>query len=358
MNYRAKYMLKAGWLASCLLGLSVASCTDFIFDDRDGCERGVYVNFVYDYNLHRSDLFADHVGEVTLYIFDEEGNYIDSRTEANDDEFQPLKEYGYNMYLDLPDGKYRFVALAHQRKIEPQTRSSFLFTELGEGSRMEDLKITLNHVMLHDGVAVINHHGEPLDTLWHSMSTQPVEVVQGKYAYHTLSLMRNTNYISVTLRDIDEPEIMDIEDYEMYIANTNLRLNYDNSEDPSIKAVCTPYVTWNTQDPDTGSNVSVGNMGHADFMTSRIFVHEDMADDDVLVVRHKETGKTVIQVNLPDLLGRLCNYDELQRYSRQEFLDRGYDFDLTFFLSGGSWAYANVSIGVLGWSKRVQNVDL
>ena len=115
MNHCAKYMLKAGWLASCLLGLSVMSCTDFIFDDRDGCERGVYVNFVYDYNLHRSDMFADHVGEVTLYIFDEQGNYIDSRTEANDDEFQPLKEYGYNMYLDLPDGKYRFVALAHQR---------------------------------------------------------------------------------------------------------------------------------------------------------------------------------------------------------------------------------------------------
>lgn len=104
MNHCAKHILKAGWLAGLLLGLTVTSCTDLIFDDRDGCERGVYVNFVYDYNLHRSDMFADHVGEVTLYIFDEQGNYIDSRTEANDDEFQPLREYGYNMYLDLPDG--------------------------------------------------------------------------------------------------------------------------------------------------------------------------------------------------------------------------------------------------------------
>ena len=165
MNHCAKHILKAGWLAGLLLGLTVTSCTDLIFDDRDGCERGVYVNFVYDYNLHRSDLFADHVGEVTLYIFDEQGNYIDSLTEANDDEFQPLREYGYNMYLDLPDGKYRFVALAHQRKSDDQLRGSFQRTEMNESSRMEDLQITLDHTRLYDGVGVVNHQGEPLDTL-------------------------------------------------------------------------------------------------------------------------------------------------------------------------------------------------
>lgn len=359
MNHCAKHILKAGWLAGLLLGLSVASCTDLIYDDRDGCERGVYVNFVYDYNLHRSDLFADHVGEVTLYIFDEQGNYIDSRTEANDDELQPLREYGYNMYLDLPDGKYRFVALAHQRKSDDRLRGSFQRTEMNANSRMEDLQITLDHTRLDDGIGLVNHRGEPLDTLWHSISDRPVEVRQGQYAYHTLSLVRNTKYISVVLRDIDEPAAMDIDDYNLYITGGNIRLNHDNSEDPGIMALCTPYVTWNTHDPDVSNRAStVGNMGHADFMTSRIFVHDNTTDDEVLVVEHKGTGKRVIEVNLPDLLGRLCNYDELHRYSRQEFLDRGYDYDLTFFLSDGSWAYANVSIGVLGWSKRIQNVAL
>ena len=75
-------------------------------------------------------------------------------------------------------------------------------------------------------------------------------------------------------------------------------------------------------------------------------------------MKNKNTGKKVIEVNLPDLLTRLSSYDETKRYTKQEFLDRGYDYDLTFFLSGGSWAYANVSIGVLGWSKRIQNVEL
>ncbi len=64
MNHCAKHILGVGWLACLLLVLSVTSCTDLIFDSREGCERGVYVNFKYDYNLYRADMFADHVGEV------------------------------------------------------------------------------------------------------------------------------------------------------------------------------------------------------------------------------------------------------------------------------------------------------
>lgn len=43
MNHCAKHILGVGWLACLLLVLSVTSCTDLIFDSREGCERGVYV---------------------------------------------------------------------------------------------------------------------------------------------------------------------------------------------------------------------------------------------------------------------------------------------------------------------------
>lgn len=338
----------------------LTSCSDLIFDDRSGCDRGVFIDFKYDYNLQRADMFADHVGEVTLYVFDEQGNYVTRRSEANDESRAPLRDKDYAMYLDLPDGRYRFVALAQQQRYGAgdDRRAHFVRTEPAAGESMKELAIALEHRMEDDG-AYIDHRGQPLDTLWHAISDVPVEIMQGKYAYHTLSLVRNTKYISVSLRDIDQPERMDIDDYELCIAGANLRLHHDNSEDASLKALCTPYVTWNSYDPDTGVRSSTaGSMGHADFMTSRIFAHKDIAEDEVLIVKHKETGKTVIEVNLPDLLGQLRNYDELHRYSVQEFLDRGYDYDLTFFLSDGSWVYANVSIGVLGWSKRVQRVDL
>ena len=77
-----------------------------------------------------------------------------------------------------------------------------------------------------------------------------------------------------------------------------------------------------------------------------------------LTVREKSTGRTIIDVDLPGLLSSLANYDELSQYSPQEFLDRGYDYSLSFFISGGDWAWVNVGIGVLGWSKRIQNVAL
>lgn len=86
-------------LAGCLL---LASCTDWIYEDRTGCEHGVYLSFRYDYNLQRADMFADHVGEVTVYVFDEAGRYVTRQRESNTASSAPLKVKDYRMYIDLP----------------------------------------------------------------------------------------------------------------------------------------------------------------------------------------------------------------------------------------------------------------
>ena len=158
MNHCAKHILGVGWLACLLLVLSVTSCTDLIFDSREGCERGVYVNFKYDYNLYRADMFADHVGEVTLYVFDEQGNYITQCTEANEEGNEPLKKADYAMFLDLPEGTYRFIALAHQRKYDDliqEEGAKFRRTEMNENNVKEDLKITLDHISTYEGEAYL-----------------------------------------------------------------------------------------------------------------------------------------------------------------------------------------------------------
>lgn len=93
-------------------------------------------------------------------------------------------------------------------------------------------------------------------------------------------------------------------------------------------------------------------------MTSRILIHDNPAADGILSVVNKETGAEVIRVNLPDLLSRLRTSEDIHRYSAQEFLDRGYDYQLDFFLKGGRLSYVNIGISVLGWSQRVQIEDL
>lgn len=349
----------------CITGavlLAASSCTSLIFDDRSGCEHGLMMSFRYDYNLHRADMFSGHVGEVTLYVFDEQGRFVTSRTEGNTDAGSPLSEDGYSMYIDLPEGNYRFIALAQQGEYKDsadEPGAQFIRNIPSEGEDITGLTVDLECTESRtDGnIITVNHGNMPLDTLWHGITEGTVNIpAEGGYAKAEMSLVRNTKNITVVLQDLDNPGKSKVENYEFGITDHNARLLYDNSVDGTDAVLYTPYATWNTSDsrPEAGT----GDMAHAEFMTSRIIYHEDPDDDARLIVRERESGIAVIDVNLPELLSRMAGYDELQRYEPQEFLDRGYDYDLTFFLSRKSWSYVTVNIETLGWSKRIQNINL
>ena len=80
-------LVKRGVLAVATL-LMVASC-DMWHTDTDDCPIGIYVKFKYDYNLQRADMFNDHVGAVTLYVYDENGNFVKPE-EPNGHKFEYL----------------------------------------------------------------------------------------------------------------------------------------------------------------------------------------------------------------------------------------------------------------------------
>ena len=93
-------------------------------------------------------------------------------------------------------------------------------------------------------------------------------------------------------------------------------------------------------------------------MTSRILYHENAADDAMLTITNKLTGQTVGALNLPDVLSRLRTSEDVYRYSAQEFLDRGYDYQVDILLIGDRLAYVNISISILGWSQHWQYEEL
>ena len=348
-------------LIVCLAGTTLSACTDWMYDDRSGCEHGVWLNFKYDYNLQRADMI-DHVGSVGVFVYDEEGSFVTSYIEPNLRSAQP------GVYLDLPEGNYRFLAVAQQRafdELQGGPGANFTWSAPDAGDGMDDFSISLAHQDIGNHLAVVNHDNLPLDTLWHAVSNEPLYVPSEGYAYDTLSLMRDTKSISVSLREIDQPETMDVADYDFFIYHRDLTMAYNHTthdlEIPAdaYTAVYTPYATWNTSDTDAPeARSTAGRTAHADFMTSRLYADGTEEDRARLIIRHRNTNHTVIEADLCNLLGQLRNYDETQRYSLQEFLDRGYDFRLTFFLKGGEWQYVEVSIGILGWSKRIQNVSL
>ena len=211
----------------------MASC-EYIHDDLEPCPSGLRLTFEYDYNLQRADMFADHVGDVTVYLFDENGSFLTSRSEHGD----ALAADGYEMHFDLPPGRYQYLVSAFQCDYDELTTFSlddgaaFIRTEPAAGDSLS----AVTHTLEYDAAGYVTHGGMPLDTLWHGMRTEPVEVVLDRITRDTVSLTRNTKEISVTLREIDDPTRIDVDDYDFRIYARNAHLLWDNAVDESADA--------------------------------------------------------------------------------------------------------------------------
>ena len=48
-----------------LMAAMLMNSCDMMKEDLSDCPTGLYVNFVYDYNIQRADMFKDHVGGLT-----------------------------------------------------------------------------------------------------------------------------------------------------------------------------------------------------------------------------------------------------------------------------------------------------
>lgn len=111
MNVR--HIIQKSMLAA-VAALTISSC-DMMTEDLSDCPTGLYVNFVYDYNIQRADMFKDHVGGLTLYVYDESDRLVTQRTVSGSE----LSTYGYNIHFTeqelAPDHSYRLQAVAMQK---------------------------------------------------------------------------------------------------------------------------------------------------------------------------------------------------------------------------------------------------
>ncbi len=73
------------------LGSMLSSCNDLMHDDLPPCDMGVDLQFKYDYNVQRADMFNDHVGGVCVFVFDEQGNLVARQDAANEGKRNPSK---------------------------------------------------------------------------------------------------------------------------------------------------------------------------------------------------------------------------------------------------------------------------
>lgn len=355
----------------------LASCAD-MKEDLPPCPQGLDIHFKYNYNLQRADMFTDHVGAVSVYLFDANGHYLEQRTVQNTAAAQPLNSKDFCVHFDIAPGTYQYQAVAFQRPYaECQATAGARFKVSAPQSasdNLQTLRIALPAKPI-SGVAdtmMVDNAALPLDTLWVGQSARPVTVrYNDKLATQadTCSLVRDTKQINITLRDLDNPADLDVNDFTFTITDRNAAVDGYNTVDERTTLRYTPYATWNTTDPINTASVTTypntndaqapGRMAHADFMTSRIIYHSgaNAAHNAQLVIYNKRTQQNVVRIDLADFLQRLRSSAE-RNYTAQEFLDRGYDYRLSFYLKGGSWSYASIEIGVLSWAVRIQNEDI
>ena len=109
MNHLTKKLMAWIWLP--LAAAATLSSCDMMTEDRDDCPTGLYLTFKYDYNLQRADMFGDHVGAVDVYVFDKDGKYVKTLSEANAGPVRPLASPTYAMHANLAK-EHRATVLA------------------------------------------------------------------------------------------------------------------------------------------------------------------------------------------------------------------------------------------------------
>lgn len=388
-------------------------------EDIEGCPTGNFVvQFVYDYNIQRADMFRDHVGEVALYVYDEDGRFVTSRT-VSDKQRISDRNNRFNITLragnantagaDLIAGKkYRFVAVAGQKggAILPTSealpyasaaseRARYRYAEPKAGSHFTDLHLALDRFEAPDANG--NHlvsNAASLDTLWHTLGTLPtgeqstntkagwnagadalvevrpdiVDSLNVKPAQPedtlTLSLIRDTKHLHVSLHELGEggagigtPGNVSADDYEVFITDVNGQLDYQNDLLGQEPLIYRPYAERTQDETDAGV---AGTTAHWDMMFNRLLIHDKPQDDARLQIVRKNDGEVVASLSLPRILSYGRNALDYSRYTEQGYLDREYNYNLAFYLKNGKWESTEIWIGldvnILAWAIRTQDV--
>lgn len=364
-------------LATAVVASALASCS-MMEEDLSGCPDGLDIHFKYDYNTQRADMFADHVGGVTVYVFDENNRFVTQRSAANTAALQPLRQHGFAIHFDgaeLRPGRYRLVALANQKSYEETLATpgaKFRRTELTPGDDIGKLQVRLDRGAADGlGIAPVENGHVPLDTLWHGQSEHMVELlpdgsVGGVLAAvkDTISLTRDTKQLNITLRQSEDEGEMLAENFDVRIIHKNGLLHHDNMPDTQDNTLeYTPYAAWETDpDPDVAPDYA-GAVGlqaaHYELFTSRLMhCGRGGADNPRLVITNRLNGEKVVDIDLAYYLTTDRDAFSTAHYGEQEFLDREYRYNLTFFLVGGRWKTLVFSVGILDYAVRYQNEDL
>lgn len=342
------------FIAPAVAGLS--SCNGLINDDLDPCPEGLELRFIYDYNMEFANAFPAQVHCLTLFVYDEDGRYLQTITETSRDR---LSDEDYRMTIDLPEGRYSLVAYGGMAC--PDASYHFVDTP-AEGSMLTSLSVGLNQSIMQSPT------GTDLHSLFYGRIEAEVKRETMDYEKYTLPMMKDTNNLRIVLQELSG-ETVDDKDFDFKVIDDNTLMAWNNTVIPTSPF---SYLTWAQGQVGVGINPSDGTEvknAFAEFSFGRLIdPHAENPEifdparagatpfSPRLLVTRRSDGSAVIDYPLINLLVMMKS----QKYSKmpdQEYLDRRSDWSLAFILDS-HWTWVAVEIVVDDWVVRINTTDL
>lgn len=318
----------------CLLVAAIGciACEGTIFTDQSDCPRGLSLRFVYDYNMEYANAFPKKVDCLTLYVFDENGNYVKTLTETS----AVLADEAYRMNVELDAGNYTLIAYGGLAC----GKTSFSFPQFTRATKLNELYVELKHNNFTSNEAL---HGLYYGKL--NVSLQEDDFVEG-----TVYMMKNTNNVKIALQQINGKTIA-ASQFTFEITDDNSYLDQKNNV---VKKGDVIYSPWTTGEEIVGSwedNDTPVSVAWAEFSTSRLVVENNPR----LTITNNETGDEVFSIPLKEYL-LLLRSELYADMKAQEYLDRESEWSMVFFLDDG-FRWVNVQIIINGWTVRLNHID-
>lgn len=320
--------------ALCVASMSFAfSSCENIYEDLDPCAHGVSLRFIYDYNMEFANAFPKKVDCLTLYIYDEEGNYVDTRVVTGPE----LRDESYRMTLDLAPGKYRFVAYGGMAC----EKSSFSMVRApAAGSKYDDAQARMDEDCLTNPDRKKLH-----DMYWGQLTLTTADL----YQEGVVEMMKNTNNIRIMLQQMNGDPVDD-KDFDFEITDDNTLFASDNDVIPNGEVAYTPWARGQVSAGMMGNDKEVV-MAYAEFSTSRLM----LKNSPKLVIRRKEDAGEVLNIPLNNYL--LAFRSEFYKdMDKQEFLDRQSEWSMLFLLDT-DYRWLKTTIKINDWTVRVNDIQ-
>lgn len=334
----------------------MVSC-DSILDFSDGdCSMEYRVKFTYDYNMEKVDAFAKEVKTVTLYAFDNEGNFIYQKTE----EGAMLANDNYSMTVNIEPGDYHLVTWAG---LDDQ---SFAVPLLTPGkSNIKDLTIKTLREKSKEMQAIEGEEGKyivnkELSPLWHGRVVNQVFTRSDRQTIIPISLIKNTNNVRIVLAQVNqssrEPSRkLDVHNFSYSIYDKNGHMSYDNTLLDDNLLTYQPFL------------IQQGVITSSAFRSTPLQYPAAIAEMSVarlletqiprLSIINKETGEELLGNGV---LTHYLNLIRLELYKEmplQEYLDRESSFEITLFVNE-KLTLINTVIEINGWVIQLNDFEL